>query len=270
MNYIKSACLKFSHLGYKQKTALNLAVFAFPLVFTIGAILLKIVREHWYYSLLVQEDGPGENLTAIVYFLSFLISLNIARKYFKEKQFLYGVMYSILSLGLFFIAMEEISWGQRIFGIQTPKALDAINYQHELNFHNIQGFPLEQAFIFVGLYGSLTRFICSGKIWSKYNKVVTKFVPDGTLFFYFFIVAILYLYYNYLSTILVSLFGDRFGWGPGHFIKGKDQEPAELLLSFGFLIFLIKNMYWQIMDQGGCDRAVKQGKSEADRLPEPD
>jgi hypothetical protein len=33
--------------------------------------------------------------------------------------------------------MEEISWGQRILGIETPESIAKINHQSELNFHNI-------------------------------------------------------------------------------------------------------------------------------------
>ena len=42
---------------------------------------------------------------------------------------------------LFFIGCgEEISWGQRIFGWQTPKIAQEINSQREMNFHNIRIF----------------------------------------------------------------------------------------------------------------------------------
>jgi hypothetical protein len=35
----------------------------------------------------------------------------------------------------FFLAMEEISWGQTLFNIETPQALDAVNVQGEINIH---------------------------------------------------------------------------------------------------------------------------------------
>lgn len=38
---------------------------------------------------------------------------------------------------VFIVAGEEISWGQRILGIDTPDALEAINAQGETNLHNI-------------------------------------------------------------------------------------------------------------------------------------
>ena len=33
--------------------------------------------------------------------------------------------------------MEEVSWGQRLFGWQTPAALAEVNVQHETNLHNL-------------------------------------------------------------------------------------------------------------------------------------
>jgi len=47
----------------------------------------------------------------------------------------------LLALGAFFVAMEEISWGQRILDLSTPGALAARNLQGEANLHNL--FPVE-------------------------------------------------------------------------------------------------------------------------------
>lgn len=46
----------------------------------------------------------------------------------------------LLGLGVFFVicAGEEISWGQRIIGFDTPESLVEINTQDEFNVHNIE------------------------------------------------------------------------------------------------------------------------------------
>ncbi len=36
-----------------------------------------------------------------------------------------------------FFAMEEISWGQRLFEWETPEFIGSVNYQNETNIHNI-------------------------------------------------------------------------------------------------------------------------------------
>ncbi len=43
----------------------------------------------------------------------------------------------LLALGTFFVAMEEISWGQRILGLPTPKLFADYNLQNETNLHNL-------------------------------------------------------------------------------------------------------------------------------------
>ena len=40
---------------------------------------------------------------------------------------------------LFVAAGEELSWGQRLLGLQTPPALQEINAQDEINLHNLYG-----------------------------------------------------------------------------------------------------------------------------------
>jgi hypothetical protein len=146
--------------------------------------------------------------------------------------------------------MEEISWGQRIFGIDTPGLFRKHNYQNEITLHNINAFPLHSLYIVAGLYGALIRFLVPKNIKRKHGSIVGLFVPDYYLIFYFLIVAVLYLYYDYFSSTLVALFGDQFGWGEGHFMHGKDQEPAEFLLSAGFLLFVLINKCRQ-RDKGG-------------------
>ena len=39
-----------------------------------------------------------------------------------------------------FVCLEEISWGQRIFGFQTPEGIRDINAQREFNIHNLRIF----------------------------------------------------------------------------------------------------------------------------------
>jgi hypothetical protein len=54
---------------------------------------------------------------------------------------------------LFVIGMEEISWGQRIFQMETPSVLKTHNWKGEINFHNVDAFPLHNAYTVVGFYG---------------------------------------------------------------------------------------------------------------------
>jgi hypothetical protein len=67
----------------------------------------------------------------------FLISSGVFG-YFKKVRKV-GVNILLLFIGFVFLiaAFEEISWGQRVLGFDTPDKLLEINQQDEFNFHNI-------------------------------------------------------------------------------------------------------------------------------------
>lgn len=47
------------------------------------------------------------------------------------------LVFAILAL---LVALEEISWGQRVFGLKTPESLDRVNVQGEITLHNLGAF----------------------------------------------------------------------------------------------------------------------------------
>jgi PAS domain S-box-containing protein len=47
------------------------------------------------------------------------------------------LLYALCALGLFFVGMEEVNWGQTLLGFQTPSSWAAMNYQHETSVHNL-------------------------------------------------------------------------------------------------------------------------------------
>lgn len=44
---------------------------------------------------------------------------------------------AIVAVALIVLAGEEISWGQRVFGIVTPEGLGHLNHANEINLHNL-------------------------------------------------------------------------------------------------------------------------------------
>ncbi len=229
----------------KNSRIIKVGIFLFPLIFVLLSILLKWKYSYWYKRLLWQEDGITENLTALFYIFSCFISLKISVSFYKEKFKLSSLPYLALAIVFFFIGMEEISWGQRILDLPTPEYFAKFNKQDELTIHNLESFPIHALYIIVGLYGGLARFFVPSSIKRNYKSIVNYFTPNYYLSLYFLIVATLYLYYEYFSSILVLMLGDQFGWNNGHFMHGKDQEPAEFILSIGFFLFVLINYYRQ-------------------------
>ncbi|GJL78470.1 MAG: hypothetical protein NPINA01_14590 [Nitrospinaceae bacterium] len=92
---------------------------------------------------LAKEDGPIENIGAIYFLISSALFCII---YFKDSgsgnrfgkfHIKRNVFYILLGLLLFVCFGEEISWGQRIIGWETPAALEELNRQNETNLHNL-------------------------------------------------------------------------------------------------------------------------------------
>lgn len=239
----------FNSFIKKNKRIVKFGIFLFPFILVIMMTLLKWKFPFWYRKLVWKEDSIIEYLTAIFYFFSFVISFSISVGFYRNNFKLQSIPYFILAGFFFFIAMEEISWGQRLLDIETPEYLLGYNKQNELNFHNLKFVPLHMLYIIVGLYGGLTRFLIPKSSMKTYRPIVNYFTPDYYLSFYFLITAILYLYYDYFSSYIVFFFGEQFGWGKGHFIHGKDQEAAEFILSIGFLLFVFINKYRQLWNK---------------------
>jgi hypothetical protein len=55
----------------------------------------------------------------------------------------------------FFISLEEISYGQKIFNWQTPSLFKEYNLQQETNLHNLKELSsyIHPIFMVVGFYG---------------------------------------------------------------------------------------------------------------------
>jgi len=94
---------------------------------------------------LTKEDGIIESLGALfllassmIFFITFLRDKNCNDLFlFKTNKNYFFLFFAIL----FFLGFgEELSWGQRIFNLQTPEAFTKINFQNETNLHNLKMF----------------------------------------------------------------------------------------------------------------------------------
>jgi hypothetical protein len=103
-------------------------------------ILVAVLTIHHRYPVayvyMIHEDGPVENSTVIA--LALAAALLIWESLRPGHSLRRSLMIAVAAAALL-VAGEEISWGQRIFGIDTPEALRVVNDQGELNFHNLEG-----------------------------------------------------------------------------------------------------------------------------------
>jgi hypothetical protein len=91
-------------------------------------------------SKLMQEDQVVETVTFLALLLASVLGVGLALRCRREGQprFVW-VFFLSFAIGLFFVAMEEVSWGQWIFFFKTPDSLRGLNRQGETNLHNLGG-----------------------------------------------------------------------------------------------------------------------------------
>ncbi len=140
---VKSFDSKIAVLGY---LFLCLSVFFFSYL---------LVTDPWRYSALSQEDHWVENLTSGLYLLAGFLLFATA---WVERSAFPRCIYILGGLALVFVAGEEISWGQRIFGFTTPDFLMGLNVQNEFNVHNTGLVYFET----IGSYGMLLLCLATG------------------------------------------------------------------------------------------------------------
>lgn len=91
------------------------------------------VEPEQFTTIFAREDGIVEYATAILLFLASLVLIGHARRVSGRVRWLLA----IYALAFFFAAGEEVSWGQRIFGIESTEFFTENNYQGETNLHNL-------------------------------------------------------------------------------------------------------------------------------------
>jgi hypothetical protein len=211
-------------------------LFSLPLFLLI--VLAAVKFWDWeVFRLLAWDDSLLEYVQLACYLAAALFALNISSVAFKNGLNLHGFAHAILFAGLFFVAMEEISWGQRILGAESPEFFKKHNAQGELTLHNLRAFTpiLHDAYIAVGIYGSLAWMVLSK--FQMHDLQILKFcVPDWFVSSYFFILFIIYFAYTYLIPDQVTLWSSERPVTQGVF-SCWDQEVGELFLSMGFLLF---------------------------------
>ncbi len=108
----------------------------------IGTFVAWHFADPIHQGLYLDEDGPVENATAIGYGLSSIIFTVLAwrARAIPAHSLRLGRFFLLMwALAAFIVLGEEISWGQRIFGYQTPEWLAAYtDYQNEFNLHNLE------------------------------------------------------------------------------------------------------------------------------------
>ena len=120
-----------------QINRLEWVTYAFVfLMIAIGSLLFWTNEP--LFQRFVVEDGIVEWLTVIGLLSVTVVSLRRVVVLRPVRSFRFLLMTALLGLLFIFGAGEEISWGQRIFGIETSDFFQQHNAQRETNLHNMK------------------------------------------------------------------------------------------------------------------------------------
>lgn len=162
------------------------------LVVLIG-LLLGLAELHGkLFRRLSQEDGWAEWATFAAFALAAYQAVTSARD--RHQSGLSRFVLWGLAAFCVFVAGEEISWGQRLFGYRPPELFLEHNFQQEANLHNLLKDVLDTRFMVSAialLYGVLLPFVC------YVTRVPRVLAAPLALVPYFALVAWLELSYPY-------------------------------------------------------------------------
>lgn len=198
---------------------------------------------------LLVENGPVELLTFACLLVAGVLALALVRRLDRRGEPAlvrrFGVAFGV---GLLFVALEEIAWGQHLLGFSTPELLRELNRQGETTLHNLPALHgrtevLRLMFGVGGLVGVALR----------HSPVWRPVAAPRALLPWFAVIA---------GHAACDLYAD-FLPVPRHanFLLWSTAELVELLIAIAALLYVALNPAWR----GGADAAA--GRPDAEREP---
>lgn len=214
-----SPSANFSPIVPKSLKALFFACrFVVPVLVLAFVVIYELNRR--YYIYLTLEDNVVEWVTVGFLLVSGVLGLVLAvRSYRMRKGF--ALFFGVFGVFCILCALEEISWGQRIFHIKSPSFFLEKSAQREINVHNViqKRFNLKTKHI-AGLvlfaYGVCLPLLLANR---KIERLVARcglVVPPVALSFSFLIAAVM-----------------MFDWP-----TGQEEELGELFFAICFFFFM--------------------------------
>lgn len=209
----------------------TLVVAAMPFVIAwVGFVTTVHGHRAWYSD----EDGLAENFQVVFLLLASLGAAVIARTRWRRGERTLALSYAGFAVACFFVAGEEISWGQRLLGIATPAFLAENNVQQEITLHNT--FLLTPVFQLAQLVLGLGITLAALTPWSlllpaRLDALRRALVPGPALASYFAMIAA-WRFYRYFGVTPATP-----AW------IGELSEIAELILYLGLALFTLEQLH---------------------------
>jgi hypothetical protein len=125
------------HFSIGRRSALVISVLPVAMTVAMG-LLLTTDATRWTMMKLSRENSLFELTTAGLMLGGgvFGLILTSRAKLRGQRWWVWG-FFLAFSLGMLLVGMEELAWGQKLLGFETPAAFKDINRQGELTAHNL-------------------------------------------------------------------------------------------------------------------------------------
>ena len=167
----------FKNLRLVEKLVLTLVI----LMLVAGIVLYYTnpSRFLWY----TEEDHLVEWLTVLGLLLGFGVCISRFFRLLKKRSWWFLTVTLLLGVMLFFAAGEEISWGQRIFGISSSEYFKEHNAQGETNLHNlvVDGVKLNKLIFTVILGVGMAVYLIAVPIVHSKNTQLRNFLDRSAV-----------------------------------------------------------------------------------------
>ena len=174
-----------------------------------NCLVLAVIAYAWllevrfpdFYYMSVQEDEYIEWASFWAFLLAAVAAVVAGREHAGESGrfpwFLYGV-----ALFCFVVAMEEISWAQRVLGYRPPVYFLEHNFQQEFNFHNVIATDYRKLALSMTIagYGVVLPFLALIPPLNRLFERLGVIVPPLGLFPLFVATYLMYLFYPFSHT----------------------------------------------------------------------
>jgi hypothetical protein len=220
--------------AWNRSPSFLLALWAVPVAILGGGFasaLLGKAAFKWYTG----EDQFAETLQVFCYAVALGFCLLSAQPLWRSGRKVLALLYLVVGAGLVCMIGEEVSWGQRLFGWQTPESLREINLQQETTLHNIRGVATGVKWMewLAGAYGTiLPLWMWRADHSRRVPEWISFVVPHVTLVPFFAPLFLWRCYRNFFPEPARH-----------RFFVSEFNEVLELALAAGVLFFMVYQ--WQ-------------------------
>ncbi|MEE9285869.1 MAG: hypothetical protein V3V35_09110 [Dehalococcoidia bacterium] len=200
-------------------------------VFVFTVLTYCLVTFYWGVHWFTGEDGITEWWSVATFAASAVLAIVAAQSLVRLGHHFIAFFYILLALAFLIGGLEEISWGQRIFGWGTPESLAEVNKQNETNLHNI--FVVEKTISTFLLWASIVALVgAATRAFLHYRGRVTTadFILPSLVLSPLLLMIVVW----FAQTPPVRLLKD-------HFTFNRPEVP-EVLLGMCVLLYTLGNL----------------------------